>query len=104
MKTISIANSKQTLTIALASLAAGAFMGALILAPTNAGADDDDDNGNFGHVQLIEEPAPMYLLIDDSGVATEFTLVNNGQGQVLTLVEDANVKSTFTSDADEDDD
>ena len=104
MKTISIANSKQTLTIALASIFAGAFMGALILAPMSAGADDDDD-GNFGSpVQVIEETTPMYLLIDDRGVATEFTLVSNGQGQVLTLVEDANVKSTDPRGADEDDD
>ncbi len=104
MKTISIAKSKQTFTIGLASIAAGAFMGALILAPMSAGADDDDED-NFGpRVQVIEETTPMYLLIDDSGVATEFTLVSNGHGRVLTLVEDANGKSPFTSDADEDDD
>ena len=81
-KALNIGDSRKTVAIMLA----GAIMGALLLGPIATFADpgdDDDDNRRVMTTTTI----PNFMLLDRDGNPLEFTLIENGVGKVLTLVE-----------------
>lgn len=86
MQTLTLKNTWKNLTL----IAAGALMATMIAVPLSgsASANDDDDDDHI--VITVEPTTPSFTLVDGDGNAVEFTLINNGVGQVLTLVEDSN--------------
>ncbi len=78
-KALNIGDPRKTIAIMLV----GAIMGALLVGPIATFADDEDDDNR----REITTTIPNFMLLDRDGNALEFTLIENGVGKVLTLVE-----------------
>lgn len=98
MKTLAVNNPMKTLTLAIASVAAGLLVGMALLAPISAVAGGDDDGGPPNGVQV---ETLTFTLVDNNGVPAKFTLVNNGGHFVLTLVPAAVQPSSTENDLDD---
>ena len=82
-KALNIGDLRKT----VATLVVGAFIGALLLGPIATFADDDEKPYNVYDKITTTNPAPNFMLLDRDGKPVEFTIVENGVGKVLTLVE-----------------
>ena len=80
-KVLNLGDPRKTIAIMLA----GAFMGALLLGPIASFADHDDDDKPY---RYEINTTSNFMLLDRDGKPVEFTLVENGVGKVLTLVEE----------------
>ena len=101
MQVLNLKNTGKSLTL----LAAGALMATLIAVPLAGNASANDDGLDDGEVVItVESTTPTFTLVDRDGNAVDFTLINNGVGQVLTLVEDVNeISNPFPDDESGDD-
>jgi len=94
MKTLTIGNAMKSLIL----LAAGVALGAFLLGPINVGAQEDDDDDSS---IIVVEPTPaMFTLTDSEDNPFQFTLVDNGVWQVLTLYEEQESAPIFNDDDD----
>ena len=96
-KALNIGDPRKTIAIMLV----GAIMGALLLGPIATFADDEDDDDNR---REITTTIPNFMLLDRDGKALEFTLIENGVGKVLTLVEKGPGPDYVNSPNNDDDD
>ncbi len=77
MKTLKLNNLMRNLTL----IGAGAFMATLVVLPITTNAADDEPY----RPEVV--PGATYILGASDGTSAVFTLVENGGGMVLTLVE-----------------
>ncbi len=77
MKTLKLNSLMRNLTL----ITAGAFMATLVVLPITTNASDDEP------YTPVAVPAATYMLAGSDNSIGHFTLVDNGGGMVLTLVE-----------------